>query len=208
MWFRRWNQTLSVLPEFVEIVTWNDYGESHYIGPIHEAGIPTGADVYVDGYSHQAWLETLPYQIAAYKNAYNAANPAPKVTSDKVIYWYRNAPASKGSTEATGNDCKSSINTDGYQTCYAVDQVLEDGIFAIVMSTISNSTAKIQIGSGVPTTFTGLSAGINLISRPFGTNETGNVTVSLSCGVTGTGPAIISQTGTANYNAYVQCAGC
>lgn len=26
-WSLRWDQTLDVLPEFVEIVTWNDYGE-------------------------------------------------------------------------------------------------------------------------------------------------------------------------------------
>ncbi|KAL1957040.1 hypothetical protein VTO42DRAFT_6417 [Malbranchea cinnamomea] len=31
----------------VMILTWNDFGESHYIGPIHDDGIPEGAARYV-----------------------------------------------------------------------------------------------------------------------------------------------------------------
>lgn len=31
MWHSRWQQVLDVNPPLVEIVTWNDYGESHYM---------------------------------------------------------------------------------------------------------------------------------------------------------------------------------
>jgi hypothetical protein len=31
LWYDRWNQILALRPQFVEIVTWNDYGESHYV---------------------------------------------------------------------------------------------------------------------------------------------------------------------------------
>lgn len=34
LWFRRWNEILTMGPQFLEIITWNDYGESHYIGPL------------------------------------------------------------------------------------------------------------------------------------------------------------------------------
>ncbi len=34
LWFRRWNDILAMKPQFLEIITWNDYGESHYIGPL------------------------------------------------------------------------------------------------------------------------------------------------------------------------------
>lgn len=34
LWYERWNEILQLAPNFVEIVTWNDYGESHYIGPL------------------------------------------------------------------------------------------------------------------------------------------------------------------------------
>ncbi|KAH1638336.1 hypothetical protein KXX39_005662 [Aspergillus fumigatus] len=36
LWHDRWQEVLSVRPEFVEIISWNDYSESHYIGPLHE----------------------------------------------------------------------------------------------------------------------------------------------------------------------------
>lgn len=35
LWYNRWNEVLSLGPRFLEIITWNDYGESHYIGPLH-----------------------------------------------------------------------------------------------------------------------------------------------------------------------------
>ena len=112
LWYDRWQHVLDVLPEFVEIVTWNDFGESHYIGPSIESGIPQGADTdarsYVDGMDHTGWLQTLDWQIAAYKHAFDpAVNPAPSVREDKVVYWYRLSPASAGTTSATGNDCPS-----------------------------------------------------------------------------------------------------
>lgn len=34
LWFNRWNEILTLGSQFLEIVTWNDYGESHYIGPL------------------------------------------------------------------------------------------------------------------------------------------------------------------------------
>lgn len=192
------------MPEFVEIATWNDYGESHYIGPIVDAGIPTGAASYVDGYSHTAWLETLPYQIAAYKHAYNVANAAPSVDSSKIVYWYRTSPASAGSTDQTGNDCSSSINTGGYQTCYPITDILEDEVFAIVLAS-SAGTASITIG-GSTTSFP-IVAGNNFISKSFDGN-TGTVSVSLG-DISGSGTAITAQpaSGVANYNAWVGCAG-
>jgi hypothetical protein len=34
LWVDRWNQLIAgeFQPEFVQIISWNDYGESHYIG--------------------------------------------------------------------------------------------------------------------------------------------------------------------------------
>ncbi|TKA71406.1 hypothetical protein B0A55_07716 [Friedmanniomyces simplex] len=172
------NGSIPVPSQFVEIVTWNDFGESHYVGPIYQVGPPdsptANTTAHVDGYPRQTWLRTLPYQIAACKHAYNpAADLALKVAEDKVVFGYRNAPAKAGRTEATGNDCNSDVNIYGYQTCCEVSEVLEDGIFAIVLATKS-VTAEIAVGSGQTTVFSGLTEGINFISRPFA-GETGVV---------------------------------
>nr|POE89918.1 glucan endo-1,3-alpha-glucosidase agn1 [Quercus suber] len=205
MWSRRWQQTLEILPEFVEIATWNDFGESHYIGPIFDSGLPSG-DGYTDGYPHVAWLETLPYQIAAYKSAYNAANAPPSVAAgeEKIVFWYRTSPASAGSTTAAGNNCKTDANPNGYQTCYPIPDMLEDAVFAIVLASASG-TATINIG-GASQEFS-VNAGINSISLPFGGN-TGTVSVSMGS-ISGSGTDITAQPagGVANFNAWVGCAG-
>lgn len=212
LWADRWRETTTLLPQFVEIVSWNDFGESHYIGPIVEASIPSNpnggnAQPYVNGYPHQAWLETLPYQIAAYKHAYNpSANPAPSVAKgqQKIVYWYRTSPASAGTTDCTGNCAKSSINTGGYQMAYPITQILEDGIFAIALLGTKGQSVSITVGSNTPQVFKNLNAGLNYFSRPFN-GQTGVVSVKSSSGIHGSGVAITSQpaSGQANFNAWV-----
>ena len=32
--YLRWLEILANPPQYLELVTWNDYGESHYIGPL------------------------------------------------------------------------------------------------------------------------------------------------------------------------------
>ncbi len=34
LWFDRWVHVMYLQPEYVEIITWNDFGESHHIGPL------------------------------------------------------------------------------------------------------------------------------------------------------------------------------
>jgi Glycosyl hydrolase family 71. len=43
LWYDRWNEILRLSPRFVEIITWNDYGESHYIGPLSSPHTDDGA---------------------------------------------------------------------------------------------------------------------------------------------------------------------
>lgn len=40
--------------DMVEIITWNDYGESHYIGPIK--GAQPMSNAWVDGFDHTGTL--------------------------------------------------------------------------------------------------------------------------------------------------------
>lgn len=206
-WSLRWDQTHAILPPFVEIVTWNDYGESHYIGPIESAGIPSGAQEYVTGYPHTAWLETLPYEIAAYKHAFSPSTfPAPKIGtgSEKIVYWYRTSPAAAGSTQVVGNNCYTPRNYNGYQDCYAIPDILEDEVFAIVLASAAG-TATISIG-GSTSSFS-VQKGKNLISKAFN-GATGVVRVGMG-GLEGEGVGITAEPadGTANFNAWVGCAG-
>lgn len=48
----RWESIFDKRDDFdlVEIVTWNDYGESHYIGPVN--GAQPNSQAWVDGFDH------------------------------------------------------------------------------------------------------------------------------------------------------------
>ncbi|KKK20680.1 hypothetical protein ARAM_000350, partial [Aspergillus rambellii] len=88
----RWEQMLSMQPDLIEIITWNDYGESHYIGPYSTAHSDDGSSQWAKGFPHDGWrIISKPY-IAAYKSGAKT----PVVESDQMVYWHR--PTPKGVT--------------------------------------------------------------------------------------------------------------
>lgn len=80
----RWQQAIStVQPDIVEIITWNDFEESHYIRDLPPATGPaavgfgfTGAYIY--GHTHSAWRVMAQFYISWYKTGV-----APTVS----LYW-------------------------------------------------------------------------------------------------------------------------
>lgn len=87
LWYNRWNEILTLQPRFVEIITWNDYGESHYIGPLSSTHYDDGNSKWVNDMTHDGWLDMAKPYIAAYKAGSTAV--ADYITDDQVIYWYR-----------------------------------------------------------------------------------------------------------------------
>ena len=84
MYNTRWENIISKRDMFdlVEIVTWNDFGESHYIGPVH--GAQPNSQAWVDGFPHDAWLDLNEYFARAFKDgAY------PPVERDRIFMWSR-----------------------------------------------------------------------------------------------------------------------
>ncbi|KAJ7266343.1 glycoside hydrolase family 71 protein [Mycena rebaudengoi] len=91
LWNYRWLQAINdVKPDIVQIVTWNDYAESHYIGDINpNVDLGSAAPNYVNGFPHAAWRIIAQYYISWYKHGV-----APQVTNDVVVFWYRAHPKS------------------------------------------------------------------------------------------------------------------
>jgi glucan endo-1,3-alpha-glucosidase len=195
LWFDRWQEIISFQPDFVEIVSWNDYGESHYIGPIRSGGYINRAGVYAADMPHDGWRALLPYFIEQYKTG--------SVTVDKetVVYWYRNAAASAG--DAGGTVCDAP-----YQTQYAPSDCLKDEIF--VAAVVSSLPAQIEVRRGYNgyVTFDAYTVGVNFFSRPF-YSQFGTVSVKLLRNGNlisfSTGIDVLQDgaVGLANYNAYV-----
>jgi glucan endo-1,3-alpha-glucosidase len=102
-WYRRGEltlaqripQILSLQPDFIEILTWNDGGESTYVGDVWPDAVPADspAHAYIDGIDHSAWRILLRAFIAAYKSgAREVAQVVPSNSNGKDaegVFWYR-----------------------------------------------------------------------------------------------------------------------
>ncbi|OWZ77169.1 glucan endo-1,3-alpha-glucosidase agn1 [Cryptococcus neoformans Bt85] len=92
---RRMEQIISMRNSFdmAEIISWNDYGESHYIGPIR-ADQPNSQG-WTNGMPHTAWLSLIAYYAPAFKTgSYPSA-------SDQMIFWTRPHPKAANPTAPT-----------------------------------------------------------------------------------------------------------
>ncbi|KAJ7697830.1 glycosyl hydrolase family 71-domain-containing protein [Mycena rosella] len=80
----RWEQLIAMRNTltFVEMVTWNDFGESDYFGPVR-IDQPAGT-TWADGYPHTAWFDMSQYYIQAFKSGVY-----PAITTDVIYYWAR-----------------------------------------------------------------------------------------------------------------------
>ncbi|KAI0445701.1 glycoside hydrolase [Xylaria telfairii] len=84
----RWEQMLQLKPAIVEIVTWNDFGESHYISGSQPHHSDDGSSAWATGYPHDGFRTLWAPYIAAYKSGADK----PTVKSDQLVYWYRTTP--------------------------------------------------------------------------------------------------------------------
>jgi hypothetical protein len=132
LWFNRWNEILNLGPRFVEIVTWNDYGEPHYVGPLASKHTDDGNSKWVNDMPHDGWLEMAKPYIAAYKAGEKTL--AKSIQADKLVYWYR--PTSKGlncdATDTTMQDAPNPWGNyfkgrpNGFET-------MEDSVFVVAL---------------------------------------------------------------------------
>lgn len=95
-----WMDTITrAKPDWVEIITWNDFIEGTYISPIDDpnqyaganflnsSGVPMGTRGYF--HSHAAAGELMSYFIYWYKTGIQ-----PTITNDTIFWFYRTQPAS------------------------------------------------------------------------------------------------------------------
>ncbi|KIY69790.1 glycoside hydrolase family 71 protein [Cylindrobasidium torrendii FP15055 ss-10] len=144
LWYNRWNEILQLAPRYVEIVTWNDYGESHYVGPLSSKHTDDGASKWSNDMPHNGWLDMAKPYIAAYKAGQTTVNS--QISSDQIVYWYRPAPASVN-CDSTDNTMGAANNNTGNYFNGRPDgwQTLNDNIFIVPLLT---SAGTVTINSG------------------------------------------------------------
>ncbi|KAL2353252.1 glycoside hydrolase [Cryomyces antarcticus] len=139
LWKYRWEQAINeVVPDIVEIVTWNDYPESHYIADLNpKVNLGDLAPAYVNGFEHGRWRIIAQYYIAWFKTGH-----APVVKEDRVVYWYRAHP--KAVTCSGGDRPRNSA--------HPVDDVFAFALMketATIPMDIGSSHAEFRAGPGV-----------------------------------------------------------
>jgi glucan endo-1,3-alpha-glucosidase len=133
LYCERWEQVIALRGsvKMTEILTWNDYGESSYIGPIAGA-LPAGSEVWVDGFDHTGLNVLTKYYATAFKTG-----SYPAITEDTIIMWSRPHP----------HDATASNDGTGRPTGW---DWTDDFLYAVVLATQS-STVTLTAGSNSQT---------------------------------------------------------
>ncbi|KAL8283904.1 hypothetical protein RQP46_005336 [Phenoliferia psychrophenolica] len=179
---------LSAGPDMIELLTWNDFGESHYLGPIRDnAAPPTGSGNYTKGFDHTPMLT-----LSSYYNTWYKSGTAPTIGSETIVWWYRPHPKS---ATASADSLPAPSNVDW----------TDDYIYAAVLIPAKSKATHILFYSGdsAPSTQT-VSSGVNLLRAPFVAGNTGLTLVDKKGNtiLAGNGTAIISNPATYNFNYY------
>jgi glucan endo-1,3-alpha-glucosidase len=141
----QWEQLIANQPDWVEIVTWNDFDESTYISPVVNPGQYFSGLGAARRNTHAGYLELSKYYISWYKSGYE-----PAIDRDALFYFYRIAPLDLVIT----NDVPVT-----WVSPYESDQIF--------LTTMLKSPATLVVTSGgVQTNYT-QAAGINSVRVPF-----------------------------------------
>ena len=69
----------------IPVITWNDYGESHYIGPYDTPHTDDGSSKWAKGFDHTPMMDFMVPYIKAFKTG--ATQPV--IEDEMIVYWYR-----------------------------------------------------------------------------------------------------------------------
>ncbi|KAG7422236.1 Mutanase [Fusarium oxysporum f. sp. rapae] len=142
--FDRWNEVLQKGFPMVEILTWNDYDESHYIGPLKNKHMDDGAS---------KWSNDMPHKDT---------NVAKFIEKDQIIYWYRRnlKGLNCDATNTTSGRAPPKPNENYFQGRPDGWQSMEDAVYVV---SLLKSAGTVIIKSGSNTVTKEVPAGATLI---------------------------------------------
>lgn len=155
LWYTRWTELLTTTSRYIEIISWNDYGESHYVGPLSSLHYDDGSSKWANDMPHDPWLDMAKPYIAAYKAGATSVNNY--ITADQIFYWYR--PQLSTANCASTDNCGSP--PDGYST-------VSDNVMVVALL---KSAGQLRVQSGGSSSTYNVNAGPNLITFPLGVGQ-------------------------------------
>lgn len=143
----RFQHLLALQPDFIELITWNDWGESSYLGPADTTElVPTA---YWDTLDHSGFLTIASLFIKAYKSG--ATNLTIDASAEQVYLFYRLQP---GGTNGSSDTLPLPLDY----------QYLKDDVY---VATFLASAADIAVTSGGQTTSFTAQAGVTVTAVPW-----------------------------------------
>ncbi|KAK3388486.1 glycosyl hydrolase family 71-domain-containing protein [Sordaria brevicollis] len=159
LWPTRLSQALSLThpgghtPDMLQIITWNDFAESHYISDLVPSQILDEAKGYVDGHDHGGFRAVLPWYVAAYKLGKTAEEglddkdwPREKLGDGVVAAWYRTTPVN--ATTKDGQMCSDGGTKWGQNGEKSAKEAVEEDVVN-VLAVVRKDT---EVVVGVPET--------------------------------------------------------
>lgn len=187
----------------MEIITWNDYGESHYIAPLSSQHEDDGASKWVNDMPHDGWRDLAKPFIAAYKAGSKSVNEY--IKDDKIIYWYRPTPRTLN-CDRTDNTMKAGNNDSGNYFNGKPNgwEDMQDSVFVV---SLLKSAGSIEVTSGKNTKTFNAQAGASSFKLDMGVGpQKFSLTRDSKQVFSGTSRKDIIDTcpcGLYNFNAYV-----
>ena len=157
---KQW-ETAIQCADWVEMVTWNDWGESSYVAPFNDPDKTAFRNGAWGGnwggnwgtmLSHTAYLDASRYYIAWFKTG-----KPPAIDKDRVFYFYRLSPASVPGYPGRGQVAADVL---GFP---AGAKTLKDRVFA---SAFLVAPAQLEISVGAQRQTFDLEAGVHHVSLP------------------------------------------
>ncbi|KAI1331429.1 glycoside hydrolase family 71 protein [Xylariaceae sp. FL0255] len=151
---QRMQQILDISPQFMEVMTWNDGGESHYIGNVWPEGAISDELEYGNSTAtpHDGWRSVISSFIAAFKSGATTTDSMVPANSASFAgaMWYR--PVLTSCVSASGSDGTPA----GWEA--GIDAVN----YAVVLpSGASGYSVQVSSASNIIATDTGLGAGLH-----------------------------------------------
>ncbi|OGM46231.1 glucan endo-1 [Aspergillus bombycis] len=206
LWYHRWKEILALRPRFVEIITWNDFGESHYVGPLSSPHTDDGSSKWAIDMPHNGWLDMAKPFVAAYKAG--LPDPDDFIHEERLVYWYRPTPkwVDCDATDTTMLDTANIASGDFFRGRPHGSETMEDSVFIV---TLLKEPADMAVCSGSSTRTFQAPAGAHAWSVPMGVGvqsfevrREGNLIEALS-GVSLRDVSDQCPYGIYNFNAYV-----
>lgn len=143
----QWRSIIANQPDWVEIVTWNDFNESTYISPIDNPEQYENQLASPHRYSHAGFLELSKRYISWYKTGV-----PPATNNDALFYFYRTHPMNLVATD-----------TNDIPVTWRIGDIAD----VIYNTVILTAPAQLTITTGTNTVTYSLPAGQQELRTPF-----------------------------------------